>query len=89
MLSASHLDRLLKRPNFQALLTYPEIQRRVCKGADLYDMLPEAYTWQDLIGFWGGAHKELGNVNLPRAVTRDPQRYSYLLPDGCKREPGV
>ena len=88
MLSASHLDRLLKRPNYKALLTHPEIQRRVCAGRDLYDMLPEAYSWTDLIGFWGGAQRHLGNVNLPRAVVADYQRFAYLLPGGCHREEG-
>lgn len=88
MLSASHLDRLLKRPDYKRLLSLEEIQKRICRGQDLYGMLPEAYRWADLIGLWKGARKEVGNVNLPLAVIKDSQRFSYLLPGGCTRLPG-
>lgn len=49
-------------------------------------MLPEAYRWTDLIGLWRGADRQIGNVNLPRAIVMDTQRFSYLLPKGCIRE---
>jgi hypothetical protein len=89
MLSASHLDRLMKRPNYKKLLSFSEIQKRVCRGEDLYGMLPEAYHWSDLIGYWRGADKEVGNINLPLAVLEDSQRFSYLLPGGCTRMKGA
>ncbi|UZJ53690.1 hypothetical protein CBS101457_003010 [Exobasidium rhododendri] len=88
MLSSSHLDRLLKRPNFSILLSLKEIQKKICRGQDLYGMLPEAYRWSDLFKLWQGARKEVGNVNLPRAVISNPTRFSYLLPHGCVREQG-
>lgn len=58
MLSASHIDRLRKRPNYQRFLSLEAIQKRICNGKDLYDMLPEVYSWGDLINFWGGARHE-------------------------------
>lgn len=88
MLSASHVDRLLKRPHYQQLLSHSSIQDHICKGKDLYDMLPEAYSWADLIGFWGGAKQQMGSPNLPAIVVTEWQRFAYLLPGGCKREPG-
>lgn len=88
MLSASHIDRLRKRPNYQRFLSLEAIQKRICNGKDLYDMLPEVYSWGDLINFWGGARHEGGGTSLPQAVVLNWQRFSFLLPGGCIREPG-
>ncbi|KAH0445896.1 hypothetical protein IEQ34_025271 [Dendrobium chrysotoxum] len=56
MLSASHVDRLLKRPAYKSYLTDASIQNRICSGKDLYDMPPEVFSWGDLIQYWNGAN---------------------------------
>ncbi|GAA5920245.1 hypothetical protein JCM5296_001819, partial [Sporobolomyces johnsonii] len=42
----SHVDRLGSRPS--ALLRPSRIQRTICDGLDMFEMLPEAYTYRDL-----------------------------------------
>lgn len=88
MLSASHVDRLLKRPAYKSYLTDASIQNRICSGKDLYDMPPEVFSWGDLIQYWNGAKHTLGNDYLPQAVLTDYERFKYLLPGGCKRPAG-
>ena len=43
----SHVDRLGSRPS--ALLRAERIQKTICTGLDFFGMLPEAYTYRDLI----------------------------------------
>lgn len=52
MKAYSHNDRLGDHP--KALLLPDRIQRAVCKGENIFGMLPEAYTWWDLITRWRG-----------------------------------
>lgn len=89
MLSASHIDRLLKRPNYQSYLADASIQSRMCTGKDLYDMPPEAFSWMDVVRYWNGAHRKQANVNLPLAVVQDWKRFQYLLPGHCQRQKGT
>ena len=70
--------------------TPAHVQRAVCEGRDLYDMLPEAYTFRDLFARWG---------RLPSHSTRDlpvllrqqqeqehvAKRFQFLLPGHCLR----
>jgi hypothetical protein len=49
--------------------------------------LPEAYSFAALLQFWHGAEATQSGVGLPRAVVQEPQRFAWLLPGGCKREP--
>lgn len=55
--------------------------------ACLHSRLPEAYSFAALLQFWHGATATQSAVGLPRAVVAEPQRYAWLLPGGCKREP--
>ena len=86
MRGASHADRLYNRVNWRAMLSPDVIQDKICRGKDLFDMLPEAYTWTELLRLWKGASRSTSTAHLPRAVIEDSKRFSFLLPGGCKRE---
>ena len=45
MKAHSHTDRV----RFSHFLKPKRIQNVICEGADLYDMLPEEYTFRDII----------------------------------------
>ncbi|KAH8915302.1 glycosyltransferase family 17 protein [Atractiella rhizophila] len=81
MTGYSHADRVGGR---QDLLTDEWIRESLCKGRDVFDMLPEAYTWSDL---WGQMDMRpwRGAVNVPRLLIEDPERFKFLLPGGCNR----
>lgn len=89
MLSASHVERLLHRPNRASLTLSSTIQSKICRGEDLYGMLPEAYSWTELIGLWKGARWNADLTKLPKALMEDGEsRWKWLLPGGCQREEG-
>jgi beta-1,4-mannosyl-glycoprotein beta-1,4-N-acetylglucosaminyltransferase len=52
MRAYSHNDRLGDHP--KALLRTEAIQGAICRGENLFGMLPEAYTWWDLFNRWNG-----------------------------------
>lgn len=85
MQGASHADRLYNRLNWEKFIDHKRIQDKICKGEDLFDMLPEAYTWHELIRLWRGATRSISVANLPRAVIENTQRFRWLLPGGCVR----
>lgn len=86
MQGASHADRLYNRLNWRKYLDPARIQDKICKGEDLFDMLPEAYTWHELIRLWRGATRSVSAAHLPKAVVQDTQRFRWLLPGGCQRQ---
>ncbi|PFH50880.1 glycosyltransferase family 17 protein [Amanita thiersii Skay4041] len=78
----SHADRIGGRIN---LLDPARIQETICRGKDIFGMLPEAYNYRDLI-----AQMNLdplsSAVNLPRYIIQNAEKYRFLLPGGCTRE---
>ena len=68
------------------------IQRRLCAGEDLGEMLPEVFTFKDLVRFadWGVPERSFSAVALPRHVAAHPARFRFLLPGAgnCVRSPG-
>jgi len=86
MKGASHADRLYKRPQWREMLEPKVIQKKICEGNDLYDMLPEVYTWGDLLKLWKGSIRLAGAIYLPQAIIQDWQKFSFLLPGGCQRQ---
>jgi Fic family protein len=85
MRGASHANRLYDRVNWQAMLSPSRIQDKICSGQDIFDMLPEAYTWNELIRLWKGATRTSSAAHLPVAVIEQHQRFAFLLPGGCIR----
>lgn len=83
MQAYSHADRV-RDPSF---LNPKRIQDIICKGGDLFDMLPEEYSFKDLIGKMGYVPQSFSGVHLPTHVLRYPEYYKFLLPGNCTREP--
>lgn len=46
----SHTDRLGSRPS--AILRPSNIQETICTGSDFFHMLPEAYSWREMVSKW-------------------------------------
>ncbi|KAJ3333334.1 hypothetical protein HDU93_008620 [Gonapodya sp. JEL0774] len=80
----SHTDRLGNHPT--ELLKPERIQEVICTGGDMFDMLPEAYTWRELVSKWKLEPSSPNNLELPRLVQERPDEYRWLLPGGCIRE---
>ncbi|PIN02654.1 Beta-1,4-mannosyl-glycoprotein 4-beta-N-acetylglucosaminyltransferase [Handroanthus impetiginosus] len=82
MKAYSHNDRV----RFSHFLNPKRIQDIICKGADLYDMLPEEYTFKDIIGKMGPIPHSFSAIHLPSFLLENADNYRYLLPGNCLRE---
>lgn len=80
MTSYSHADRV----RGDKFISGDHIQEVICNGKDIFGMLPEAYSYKDLISKWDGAPKSVSAVGLPKAVLEN-DTFSFLLPGNCKR----
>ncbi|XP_038987351.1 uncharacterized protein LOC103719823 isoform X2 [Phoenix dactylifera] len=84
MRAYSHVDRV----RFAYYLNPSRIQDVICRGADLFDMLPEEYTFREIIAKLGAIPHSYSAVHLPGYLLQNIDKYKYLLPGNCKREPG-
>ncbi|KAJ0692645.1 putative beta-1,4-mannosyl-glycoprotein 4-beta-N-acetylglucosaminyltransferase [Helianthus annuus] len=84
MKAYSHTDRV----RFAHFLDPKRIQKVICNGNDLYDMLPEEYTFKDIIARMGLIPHSYSAVHLPAYLLNHADQYSYLLPGHCIREAG-
>ncbi|PPQ66306.1 hypothetical protein CVT24_007303 [Panaeolus cyanescens] len=78
----SHADRIAGRIN---LLDPKRIQDTICKGTDIFGMLPEAYDYVDLLAQMNPKASKSA-VGLPRYLIENGEKFRFLLPGGCKRE---
>ncbi|XP_057550037.1 uncharacterized protein LOC130828203 [Amaranthus tricolor] len=83
MTAYSHADRVRRRE----FLDHRRIQQVICKGDDLFDMLPEEYTFKDLIKKMGSIPRSASAVHLPAYLIENSDKYKFLLPGGCVRDP--
>ncbi|KAK4282325.1 hypothetical protein QN277_013718 [Acacia crassicarpa] len=84
MKAYSHYDRV----RFPHYLNPDRIQDVICKGADLFDMLPEEYTFKEIIGKMGPIPHSFSAVHLPAYLLNNAPQFKYLLPGNCVRESG-
>ncbi|XWS30413.1 hypothetical protein CRYUN_Cryun24cG0115500 [Craigia yunnanensis] len=84
MKAYSHTDRV----RFSHYLNPKRIQDVICRGADLFDMIPEEYTFKEIIGKMGPIPRSYSAVYLPAYLLNNAEKYKYLLPGNCKRESG-
>ncbi|KAK4790893.1 hypothetical protein SAY86_031306 [Trapa natans] len=82
MKAYSHVDRV----RFSHYLNEKRIQRVICKGADLFDMLPEEYTFKEIIGKMGSVPHSFSAVHLPSYLLENADKYKFLLPGNCMRD---
>ncbi|PIA60079.1 hypothetical protein AQUCO_00400750v1 [Aquilegia coerulea] len=81
MTGYSHADRV-RRKDF---LNFSRIQKIICRGNDLFDMLPEEYSFQELIKKMGAIPSSTSAVHLPSYVIENAEKFRFLLPGGCLR----
>ncbi|KAF8408319.1 hypothetical protein HHK36_007468 [Tetracentron sinense] len=84
MKAYSHFDRV----RFSHYLHHKRIQDVICTGADLFDMLPEEYTFKEIIGKLGPIPPSYSAVHLPAYLLKNADQYKFLLPGNCRRESG-
>ncbi|XP_031481510.1 uncharacterized protein LOC116251399 [Nymphaea colorata] len=84
MKAYSHVDRI----RFSHYLNPSRIQSVICQGADLFDMLPEEYTFKEIIAKLGPIKSSYSAVHLPYYVIENADKYKFLLPGNCLRESG-
>ncbi|KAK7365204.1 hypothetical protein VNO80_14078 [Phaseolus coccineus] len=84
MKAYSHNDRV----RFAHYLNRDRIQDVICRGADLFDMLPEEYTFKEIIGKMGPIPHSYSAVHLPSYLLNTAEKYKFLLPGNCRRESG-
>ncbi|CAL5338260.1 unnamed protein product [Camellia sinensis] len=84
MKAYSHFDRV----RFSHYLNPNRVQKVICKGADLFDMLPEEYTFKEIIGKMGPIPRSYSAVHLPSYLLENADEYKFLLPGNCLRETG-
>jgi beta-1,4-mannosyl-glycoprotein beta-1,4-N-acetylglucosaminyltransferase len=78
----SHADRIAGRVD---LLDPKRIQDTICRGKDIFGMLPEAYSYVDLLSQM--SLKPLKSaVGLPRYLIENSEKFRFLLPGGCVRD---
>ncbi|KAM7263903.1 hypothetical protein ACFE04_001586 [Oxalis oulophora] len=85
MTAYSHADRVKSRD----FLDFSRIQKIICNGEDIYGMLPEEYTFKELISRMGAIPASTSAINLPSYVLEEADKFRFLLPGGCKRQPPV
>ncbi|KAJ6495702.1 glycosyltransferase family 17 protein [Mycena vitilis] len=78
----SHADRIGGRID---LLDPKRLQTTICKGKDIFGMLPEAYSYVDLFSKLS-LEPATTAVGLPRFLVENAERFKFLLPGGCQRE---
>ncbi|XP_010681857.1 uncharacterized protein LOC104896767 isoform X1 [Beta vulgaris subsp. vulgaris] len=84
MKAYSHTDRV----RFSHYLNPKRIQDIICEGTNLFDMLPEEYTFREMIGKLGAVPRSYSAVHLPAYLLQNAEKYKYLLPGNCMRGSG-
>ncbi|CAH9107451.1 unnamed protein product [Cuscuta epithymum] len=84
MKAYSHFDRV----RFSHFLNPKRVQKVICNGDDLFDMLPEEYTFKEIIAKMGPIPHSYSAVHLPSYLLENADMYKFLLPGNCLRESG-
>ncbi|KAJ8508885.1 hypothetical protein ONZ45_g8891 [Pleurotus djamor] len=81
MTGFSHSDRV---GGNMKLLEPSRIQDTICTGKDIFGMLPEAYSYADLLSQMS-LTPYASAVGLPLYLIENAAKFKFLLPGGCKR----
>ncbi|XP_020589744.1 beta-1,4-mannosyl-glycoprotein 4-beta-N-acetylglucosaminyltransferase [Phalaenopsis equestris] len=81
MVAYSHADRVRRK----SFLDHERIQGIICEGGDLFDMLPEEYSFTELIRKMVPIPRSASAVHLPRYLIENADKFRFLLPGGCLR----
>lgn len=81
MRAYSHADRASK-----SVLDPNNIQKAICEGSNVEQMLPEVFTFSDLAKELGKLERSYDMTTIPKAAVDGRQQWPYLLPGGCIRQ---
>lgn len=84
MKAYSHVDRVKS----SYYLDSSRIQYVICHGADLFDMLPEEYSFREILNKIGNMPRSFSAVHLPSYLINNADKFRFLLPGSCLRRPG-
>lgn len=84
MTAYSHADRV----RHKGFLKHSRIQKLICQGDDLFEMLPEEYTFKEIIKKMGSIPRSASAVHLPAYLVENAEKFKFLLPGGCSRSTG-
>lgn len=84
MTAYSHADRVRSK----SFLDPDRVQSVICEGRDLFDMLPEEYTFRELLTKMGRIPKSYSAVHFPAYLLENADKFKFLFPGNCIREPG-
>jgi hypothetical protein len=70
------------------LIESAHIQHQICNGLDVYNFLPEAFTFKNLfIQILSGAQQVDSFWDIPWWPVKNPERFDWILPGGnCTRD---
>ncbi|KAG8491664.1 hypothetical protein CXB51_014932 [Gossypium anomalum] len=66
-------------------LSYLRMQKIICRGDNLFDMLPEKYTFRGLTKKIDSNPRSALAVHIPTYFIQNANRFRCLLPNGCVR----
>ncbi|KAK9763617.1 hypothetical protein K7432_009540 [Basidiobolus ranarum] len=81
MLAYSHADRVTN----MHLMDKEVIRQKICSGENVFNLLPEVFTFKDLLLRWGSMDATSSFIDVPRHLLLNANRLKYLLPGGCAR----
>ncbi|KAK4775069.1 hypothetical protein SAY86_010004 [Trapa natans] len=84
MKAYSHYDRV----RFSHYLDPKRIQDVICNGANLFDMLPEEYSFREIIRKMGPIPHSHSAIHLPAYILNNSDKFKFLLPGNCVRQEG-
>lgn len=84
MTSYSHADRVRS----ESFLNPDRIQAVICAGKDPFDMLPEEYTFRELLPKLGPVPKSYSFMHLPAYLLENYAKFKFLFSGNCIRESG-
>ncbi|KAF3160165.1 hypothetical protein TWF788_003223 [Orbilia oligospora] len=81
MQAYSHADRASK-----SVLDRNNIQKAICDGSNVEQILPEVFTFSDLAKELGKLERSYDMTTIPKAAIDGRQQWPYLFPGGCIRQ---
>jgi hypothetical protein len=78
MKAYSHVDHV----KFPYYLNPSRVQNIICEEADLFDMLPEEYSFQEFVKKMGTIPHSFSAVHLPSYLIKNFDNFNFLLPGG-------
>ncbi|KAL3532306.1 hypothetical protein ACH5RR_005827, partial [Cinchona calisaya] len=76
MTAYSHADKFRHKD----FLKYSRIQELICNGDDVFDMLPEEFSFEELFTKMASIHRSASAVHLAAYLVQNAKKFKFLLP---------